>query len=196
MLGCNSSSGEATQAADAGAEDASAEDAPVMPDPLVDKLCPGACAAAAECDERVEVTDCLEQCAKEIVGEGYLIPEVATQLFEFINEDVNDDNLRCQRMRYWGYWMLDPWSGDGVEITMDDPAAIEPCVERYSFCMGQQNVENNCWAIYYRYNHPYRASILECLQAPCSATWSECVYNQVPKGQPWLAIPEQKSVWD
>lgn len=190
-MACNSNSGEVSS------PDAGTEDAPVTPEPnpLIDKLCPGACAAAAECHEAVGVAACLEQCAKEITGEGYLIPEVAVQLFEFINEDKSEDELKCSRMKEFTYWRLRPWE-EGAEIEMKDPAALEPCIERMDLCLSPGENEAGCWLRYYRYNHPYRAPILECLEAPCSPTWRDCIREHQPQGQPWLTIPETKSVFE
>lgn len=203
-MGCSSSSGQSVDnPADAGDEaaivDAGADgvldSSDAASDPLVEELCPGACAAAIECDERVEQAACLEQCAKEIAGDGYLIPEVALPLFEFINEDENEDELRCQRMLLFSYWKVDPLK-DGVEIEVQDPAALKACVERYDVCWTGKNSNALCWFEYYRYNHAYRAPILECVQAPCSMTWMDCINEHQPKGQPWLAIPPAKSIWD
>lgn len=191
-IGCTSGSGETSS------PDAGADDAPMTPEPnpLIDKLCPGACAAAAECDERVETAACLEQCAKEVEGDGYLIPEVVVQLFEFINADKNEDGLRCQRMAEFTYWSLRPWEVEGAEIEVKAPSVLAYCIERMDLCWSPGGNEAGCWLRYYRYNDRYRAPILECLQAPCSSTWIDCVWNHEPKGQPWLTIPEQKSPLD
>ena len=178
---------------DADTGDAESNDAPdsnvANEDPLVGQLCPGACAAAVEWDDRVQLAACLEQCAKEVTGDGYLIPEVAIQFFAFINADTNEDGQRCWRIKTFGDWQQSPWLPGGVEIEMEGPAANEICVERYGFCHDRDNVENVCWRIYYRYNHPLREKIRECLMAPCSPTWRFCIDDLQPEGQPWLAIP-------
>lgn len=191
-MACTSRSGEISS------PDAGADDAPVTPEPnpLIGELCPGACAAAKECDDSVEQAACLEQCAKEIEGDGYLIPEVAVPLFEFINGDENEDELRCRRMGLFTYWSLDRWQGGGAEIEIQDRTALEPCIERMDLCWSPGQNEAGCWLRYYRYNHPYRAPILECLHASCSPTWMDCISEHQPKGQPWLTIPETKSVFD
>lgn len=194
MLGCASRSGEAPPEAmpDAGAEDAAVdvgEDLDV--DLLVEKLCPGACDAAKECDAEIELNDCLEQCAKEIAGEGYLIPEVAIPFFGFVNEDDNLDGQRCDRMKRFDYWKWSSSQGEGLGFEVLEPATLESCVKPYSFCMGSDNVEAGCWFDYYRYNSAYRSPILECLQAPCSMTWRSCICERQVGGQPWLAIPHR-----
>ena len=157
-------------------------------DPLVAELCPAACATVKSCaGDAIDAGACEAQCAVELSGQGYLVREIAIDYFQSLRDAQTDPD--CQAT-HWAAWRLDPARPDLYHLHVDDPAALDECVQAVDRCFDDvvQSFQETCFLIFYRYNLAHRDEVRACFAVPC-AQWSDCTCTATIAGEPWVTLP-------
>lgn len=154
-------------------------------------VCPQACARLKTCNAEVDVEACSAQCQKEILGEGYLIPEMANDYFTLVR-DISEENV-CGFLVNETHW-LDKWKPfakpENKFETLKEQDVFQPCVEAMTKCDGETPVpthESFCLFSFYKYNVSRREEIKPCFASKC-LDLNYCIsQHQTGLWQPWLA---------
>jgi hypothetical protein len=163
---------------------------------LAAEICPKACATAKSCMQArlADVSACETQCAAEISGAGYLIPEIAVQFFEALHDHDADPDCTWT---LFGAWRLDPLHPESFHLDLDEPALITECADSLHACyeLPVPETQEACFLEYYRYNAVTRASIHDCWTEPCFTqdgnVRADCLCAKQAIGQPWIAVYDE-----
>jgi hypothetical protein len=168
-----------------------AVDVPV--DPNVAKVCPGACETVRTCVAETDVNACEAQCAKELAGNGYLIPYVALPMFVALRDTKPD--YACFNMSGGHIWEELQWS-----VTEDKDQFEECRAAMIRFYGGDDNegFSHYCYEVFYILNQPIRDTMRPCFDS--SVPMDEirkCIeshYPTKPSTTPWIAgVPRSDS---
>jgi hypothetical protein len=174
-------------------EGSSTESAAPATDPLVQELCPAACLTVQSCaPSTLELPACEAQCAMELGGTGYLIPEIARKYFQVLHDQQADPECYYTAMFMWEMNPADPGAYDAP---VDDLVTFNECVSMGQACIGGPlgYTEHGCFFSYYRYNVAYREAIRQCWDL-CPSLPSDCVCAKQPSaGKPWVTLPAPPS---
>lgn len=151
-----------------------------------DPTCVAACDVVRTCDTTLDVAACRTQCAKELGGQGYLIPEIANDVYQQLITAGDDPKCYYSKSDYG--WLL--WEKDSAFLdALAEQDLMAQCVTASARCDGgNPNDRPGCLMSFYRYNSDRRAQIETCFDLPCSMTEPRsCFVSKQVGGHPWIA---------
>jgi hypothetical protein len=162
-------------------------EAQVNPD--IQAVCPGACETVRACEPTVDIAACETQCAKELSGDGYLIPYVALPVFKEIR-DTSD--YPCPMV-----YNTHAFQKVAGEIPTD-LALMDRCRNEMVRFSSEEPVAYTelCFYGFYRYNTWLRDEILPCFSPSVEGKdLKGCMLDKGPTDNLWIAGAPYPPAW-
>jgi hypothetical protein len=157
-------------------------------------LCQQACDRVKNCGQ-VDLGACETQCGKELLGEGYLIQEIARDYFLTL-KDFKENECTYKMGAYWEKWGPNKGNSSKFDVLLEQDE-FQACMTHENKCDGETPLmarQADCMSGYYQWNKEIRAKLKPCYSIPKCLDRIGCLFEgfpSLPEQEPWLAgVPD------